>query len=445
MNRKHRSGMGLEPRGAIQLLLCAAFWSLVPACHETTVVASTGAGQVSSEEEPPGGRAPEDLIDPAAGPPRCVVYVDSRSTSPSKDGQSWGTALTSIQEGIAGAATQAPCAVWVAEGIYNPGDAREDSFRLAPDVSLYGGFGGGETEFGQRDWKAHATTLDGRGIAYHVVTGSEGGLLDGFRVVNGKADGLEDSGKGGGMINLGCSPRVSRCEFRDNSAWARGGAIHNRGGSPALSQCTFSNNQTSGKGGALSNEGASPRVSACLFQDNSAVDVGGAISNENGSPRLENTLLINNRTSLSAGAGMASEQNSRPKVINCTFSGNWALLPGGAMKVSPDSEVTVVNSVLWNNLPMEFNLLELLQIHVTYSDLQSPILGTGNFSSDPQLNVFDLYKPYAGSPCIDAADGDQAPPRDHLGQQRADDPAMPNKGVGTVPYADVGALEFLPP
>ena len=50
----------------------------------------------------------------------------------------------------------------------------------------------------------------------------------------------------------------------------------------------------------------------------------------------------------------------------------------------------------------------------------------------------------AGSPCIDAADGDAAPPRDHDGFPRIDDPATtPNTGAGSPNYADFGAFEFL--
>jgi hypothetical protein len=50
----------------------------------------------------------------------------------------------------------------------------------------------------------------------------------------------------------------------------------------------------------------------------------------------------------------------------------------------------------------------------------------------------------AGSPCIDAADGDAAPPRDYDGFPRIDDPATnPNTGAGTPDYADIGAHEFL--
>jgi len=49
----------------------------------------------------------------------------------------------------------------------------------------------------------------------------------------------------------------------------------------------------------------------------------------------------------------------------------------------------------------------------------------------------------AGSSCIDAADGDEAPRHDMGGNERVDDPDSPNTGPGS-PWADIGAYEHLP-
>ena len=49
----------------------------------------------------------------------------------------------------------------------------------------------------------------------------------------------------------------------------------------------------------------------------------------------------------------------------------------------------------------------------------------------------------SGSPCIDAADGPEAPERDLDGNERVDDPDSPNTGVGP-PWADMGAYEHQP-
>jgi len=57
--------------------------------------------------------------------------------------------------------------------------------------------------------------------------------------------------------------------------------------------------------------------------------------------------------------------------------------------------------------------------------------------------VYDLHLD-AGSPCIDAGDGDSAPETDIDGNPRVDDPATPNSGAGTPNYTDMGAYEYQP-
>jgi hypothetical protein len=60
---------------------------------------------------------------------------------------------------------------------------------------------------------------------------------------------------------------------------------------------------------------------------------------------------------------------------------------------------------------------------------------------DPVGNDFRLA---AGSPGIDAGDGDVAPRFDKACRPRYDDPHVRNSGIGSPPYVDLGALEFGP-
>ena len=82
-----------------------------------------------------------------------------------------------------------------------------------------------------------------------------------------------------------------------------------------------------------------------------------------------------------------------------------------------------------------------------YSDVYGGTAGTGNIDadplfSDPGAGIFTLS---AGSPCIDAADGDLAPATDVNGSSRVDDPnTTPNMGFGTPDFVDMGAYEYQP-
>src|SRR3546814_14809787 len=104
---------------------------------------------------------------------------------------------------------------------------------MVPDVQIYGGFVGNETELDARDWVANPTILSGDldesgdlsdGDAYHVLASSGNvgtALLDGFTATGGNANGIGDDSNmdeeqdiylssGGGRINFNTSPTIER-------------------------------------------------------------------------------------------------------------------------------------------------------------------------------------------------------------------------------------------
>ena len=82
---------------------------------------------------------------------------------------------------------------------------------------------------------------------------------------------------------------------------------------------------------------------------------------------------------------------------------------------------------------------------MSYSCVQGGYAGTGNINSDPLFVGAGDFHLQAGSPCIDAADGDAAPAADIEGNPRWDDTGMDDIGIGTPPYADMGAHEYRAP
>ena len=97
------------------------------------------------------------------------------------DGSTWAKAKEDVTNGLALAA-QTGGEVWVAQGTY-PEHIRPPAF-----VYLYGGFAGNETNRSQRNPSAHATILDGGGVApvvYYRNAGYRVSALDGFTVQGG--------------------------------------------------------------------------------------------------------------------------------------------------------------------------------------------------------------------------------------------------------------------
>lgn len=243
-------------------------------------------------------------------------------------GEDWSNASTDLQPLLS--ASSSGDEIWVAQGTYKPttGVNRSDSFQLKEGVNVYGGFAGGETLREQRNPTTNPTILDGDiGLlanntdnSFHVVTGSNNTILDGFTIQNGNANG------GGANQN-------------------QGGAMFNDGVSPTLNNITFSNNNSGFLGGGMANiNSASVKITNSTFDNNSAI-LGGAISNFTGSNSLTlEQVTFTNNTALSQQGGGIFSDTATLNMTNVTFSTNT----GGAM-YSSDTTLTADTMTVNNN------------------------------------------------------------------------------------------------
>jgi predicted outer membrane repeat protein len=462
----------------------------------------------------------------------CVRYVDV-DVSLSGDGLSWATAFATVQEGIDAAYAEVEllgsCQVWVADGVYTIFEsAPEDTLQLMFGVQVYGGFDGTETLLEERDFVANITVLHGTSEAYHVVTGAEEAILDGFTVTGGNALDASDpdnpfipNNNGGGMYVNDCTMTIANCTFSANFA-LRGGGLYlgysqstvddcsfegndadDGGGayvlnySPELTGCVFEGNGATFGGGGLVTDDTAMQLTDCVFElnaaeeggaiktagsdqtsleyctfvdntaynggavmgtectlsssgmvasGNSAAGDGGAIMLGAGGTALFNTAVFSgNHANGFGGAIRATGENSLFDIRRATFFGNTTgLASGGALSVGNNTVATVVNSVLWGDLPDEVGPVAGA-LEVDYCDVQGGYGGAGNIDADPLFVDTDLGDLHlsAGSPCIDAADGfwDSS---DIEGNPAVDDPDTPNTGIGDPPYTDIGAYEYQP-
>jgi hypothetical protein len=300
-----------------------------------------------------------------------AVYVDANSPSDPGTGTR-DDPFRRLQDGI-NAAQSRGLEVWVVAGTYKPttGTDRTISFVMRQGVAIYGGFTGTETKHNQRNWFANPTILSGDiGVqgdtsdnSYHVVTGANNSVLDGFIITWGSANGGTDSQKrGGGMYNVGTSPTISNCSFRGN--WA--------------------NNV----GGGMYNQSGSPRVTNCTFIGNSADNYGGGIYN----------------------------YSSNVTVTDCTFSSNESYYYTGGGIYNYNSNATVTNCILWEDFYPEIDFVGTPP-SVSYCDIEDGWEGAGNIDADPFfLRNPDPYsgdygdlRLQAGSPCIDTGNNSAVP------------------------------------
>jgi cysteine-rich repeat protein len=377
----------------------------------------------------------------------CVVYVDLDGSITQRDGTQWSTAYATVPEGIDQGVALGGCEVWVAQGTYyvHAGSAT-DTVTLRSGVDVYGGFAGGETALGQRNWSQNITTLDGRPSAgsssrvYHVVTGADGATLDGFTITQGEADGAAPHNDGGGIYVDGTSPTFANCRIEGNTASHHGGGAHVEGGAPIFVNCIFSGNWSYSNGG-LSSATSSVLLERCIIHNNSTTDDCAGIGLNNGYPVVQNSVFYENQGG-DYGGGMCVTPNSvagtMATVVNNTFYDNHGPHGGGGISVNTDYATVANNLFSGNTGTWGPNLL-------VFSG-RSPITVANCITSSPgfvNAATHDFHL-LSSSPCVDFAAGDYAPATDFDGAARYDVPGVDNGGIGTPPYCDAGAFEYNP-
>ena len=289
------------------------------------------------------------------------------------------------------------------------------------------------------------------------------------------------SSHGGGLYILRGAPTITDCVFQQNtSGWRGGGGAYVESASPTFAHCAFSQNDSMGLGGGgLHCRLASPSLIGCLFAGNlgggeywfARDGGGGGVYSDDSSPLLVSCVFSSNAAYHNVGGGLRTFGSGAPRLVNCTFHGNSTYSLGGGLYLESGSPF-ISNCIFWGNSD-ESGTGASAQIYgseptVEFSciqdddptDGQAPFGGSGhgNIDVDPLFldpdgadnvpgTADDRLSLRALSPCIDAGRGSDLPAGaddDIVGDPRlADDPQVPDTGVGQAPMVDLGAYEGL--
>jgi hypothetical protein len=289
------------------------------------------------------GELPAQTVSQPSGPDghvaARVLYVNG-SAAAGGDGMSWASAFKDLQAALV--AARPGDQVWVARGTYTPtsGADRSASFALPDGAAIYGGFAGTETELGQRDWLAHATTLSGEiGVrdnladnSYHVVTArglTAATTLSGFTIIGGNANGptAEDK-RGGGMWVTAAADvlTVTHVTFRENRAY-NGGAMYLATPAATLREVRFVGNTAALVAGGLFCDTSAPTLTHVSFVGNAARYGGALYTNASSTPHVSSAVFRQNRATRDGGGLFAFE--SGPVFSDVVFDRNAADFGGG--------------------------------------------------------------------------------------------------------------------
>ena len=262
-----------------------------------------------------------------------VLYVRKNAIGV---GSSWDNAIGELADALIIAKNNpAVEEIWVAGGTYKPmyspedganfgtNQGRKNSFLLVNNVDIYGSFAGDETSKHERKMPVpseimsgnnNITFLDGdigtplnhNDNVYHVLMSVKlvaTTRVNGFAIINGKADGVAPSTvatvsisnlNGGGMFNTEMGQLdISNCVFYNNAA-ANGGAMYNKDADVRLRNAAFVANQAANGGGLYTDAASSPYIANCTFTANIATVSGAALHDLSPYPFIYNNIIWGN-------------------------------------------------------------------------------------------------------------------------------------------------------
>jgi len=262
-------------------------------------------------------------------------------------------------------------------------------------------------------------------------------------------------------VNRGGKLAVNNLMFRDGDAWIGGAIRVQNGGELKVSNSEFSGNAAVA-GGAISVwSGSILVIGDSVFRGNRAEESGGAIEiyGSDTEVTIERSSIVENRAGFEGGA--IASLFADVDIINTTISDNWAEVGAGLSLGGPKSHHLLQHVTLTqNNARRGAALSSGANVYIRNSIVTGSI-SVGDcyilwatstniieddecldvIKSDPKLD--DLsgenlhHPPLEGSPAINAADPDDCPPLDQLGNLRMQDGSC---DLGAVEYRENVAL-----
>ena len=400
----------------------------------------------------------------AAALPTLVLLFAMPGGLSSGDCDDWSVACE-LQYAL-GIATPSPdfaFRIRLQEGTYKPtsGGDRTISFVMRNTVSIFGGYA--STPDHTRDPATHVSILSGDlsgDDGVHFANNSDNGLhvvdasgtnntavLDGVTITAGNGNGGFGGGVGGGLFDLGGSPRLNNVGIERNHA-LQGGGMYNTGGATltdvvfyanealvggglvcigsaaSLSDVTFIANHTFGDGGGLwSSNGCSTLTKASFSLNYANGNGGGYYDTWSSSINLANVTFYYNAAA-GDGGGMYNNEAVLLSLTNVTFNQNSADHGGAIYNVSPgtgggSSTPILTNVILWDDYG-EFADNEISNLGAWPSidhsvveggcaSISDAVCGSGNLDTNPNLGprannggLTDTLALGAGSSALDS-------------------------------------------
>ncbi|MFD2571790.1 putative Ig domain-containing protein [Spirosoma soli] len=394
------------------------------------------------------------------------LYVNDDATG-ANTGLTWQDAFTDLQSALTFSCRQNLTEIWIARGVYKPrSGAVGDAFAMLPNVAIYGGFNGGETDLTQRPpitpENPSSTTLsadinndntvlgNSRYIIYNTLRLTSTAILDGAVIT----DPLSGTQTAAIMNNSSTDPRSgfgSECSPQFRNLLFTG---YVTGQDFVSSSGLFVNNV------AIEGSIASPSFVNCVFRANQGNPGNGASILNVTSSRPESSSAT--KISLQF-TNCIFANNSAPQLINFTIRGSiqtqftncsFLNVPDGIAEnrrsqVDPAIDIQLTNCVLWNTggaNTFRQDPSTSLSVTAQYSLLDQAITG---YTSGPN-NLTTTSSPFVSAtnlrllPCSPGIDAglNSATGLNGITTDVDNNPRRFNNAGAPAGIVDMGAYEF---
>lgn len=330
-----------------------------------------------------------------------IIYVDREATG-HNSGVDWANAYVNLQDALDRAGMGCGGEIWVAGGLYSPGNATTDRFEVPDDIAMYGGFEGTET-VRERNWATHQSILSGyidKDIFGNdvqndtIIAMGNNSLLDGFTI---------EAGELYGTWGKDVDYTVRNCLLLDNDQTG----IYSENGDLTVEWCEIKNNGTEGiyhigdcnSIALITNSKIYNNLMDGIYADSSTVHIMNSLIYQNGLADdavnsfygislLEtgpDSLIRNNTIVSNIDSGINVVGDNLPEIRNCIIWNN-----GDKQLEGFDADSAAFNSCIQdsNDIPERY-------IISTDPNFAYDPFGTGN------TNFHLAYN----SRCVDAGDG----------------------------------------
>jgi PKD repeat protein len=211
--------------------------------------------------------------------------------------------------------------------------------------------------------------------------------------------------------------------YEQYAGYKYGGGIFCNESNPTLTNLIITENSTNDRGGGIYCHSSNPIIANVAISNNIATEYdhaagGGIYLHSHSSPILTNVLIANNTANISSG-GLVCDIYCDPILTNVTIVNNISSEEGSEIFMELDSDVTLINSIIWSESPhevvMKYSSDRPCTITISYSDIKNGIegidenngtvtWGSGNIDADPLFvdeSNGDFHLQW-GSPAIDA-------------------------------------------